>query len=64
MGFLNEPKTIDELEAEDERKSTEISVAQKRVLLAELKKKYGSDWKLHLPKVESGMDWNALKFQL
>ncbi len=64
MGFLNPPKSIGEIEEEDERTKARLSLEEKRALLRELKKRHGRDWKLHLPKVESGFDWNALKFKL
>ena len=64
MGFLNPPKSLDQLEAEDERRSVEVSIEEKRALIGEAKKRYGKDWKLHLPKIESGFDWNALRFRL
>ena len=58
------PETIDELEEQEEKVDHQLSLAEKQALLKEVKKRYGKDWKLHLPKVESGLDWNALKFRL
>ena len=58
------PETIDELEEQEERVDHQLSIAEKQALLKEAKKRYGKDWKLHLPKVESGLDWDALKFRL
>ena len=64
MGFLSTPKTVEALEEENERTAQQLSIAEKRALITEAKKRYGRDWKLHLPKVESGMDWDALRFRL
>jgi len=63
---FGEEKTIDELEQEGEQLDRQLSVAQKRALLKEAKKRYGKDWKLHLPNlnIKSGMDWNSLRFKL
>ena len=38
MGFLNPEKTIDELEAEEERVNHKLRLSEMRVLLTELKK--------------------------
>jgi len=64
MGLLNPPKNLDELEDESDRTATQLSIEQKRALIREAKKRYGSDWKLHLPKIVSGFDWKALRFKL
>lgn len=64
MGFLNPQKTIDELEEQEERIDHQLSLAEKKALLAEAKKRYGRDWKIHLPEIKSGMDWEALKFKM
>ncbi len=64
MGFLRTPKTIEELEDEEERTDHQLSISEKRALIAEAKKRYGKDWRLRLPKIESGMDWSALKFRM
>jgi len=58
------PETIDELEEQEERVNHQISLAEKKALLKEAKKRYGKDWKLHLPKIESGLNWSELKFRL
>jgi len=63
-GFLRREKTIEELEEQEERTDHQLSLAEKRALLEEAKKRYGKDWKLHLPKIESGMDWNSLRFRM
>lgn len=43
-------RTLEELEAESEVLSAEAEVAQKRAIVAEYKKRYGSDWKRMLSK--------------
>lgn len=64
MGFLNPPKSLDELEEDNDRTATQLSIEQKQALIREAKKRYGNDWKLHLPEIKSGLDWNALRFRL
>ena len=64
MGFLTPKKSLDELEDESDRATAQLSIEQKRALIREAKKRYGKDWKLHLPNIKSGMDWNALRFHL
>lgn len=64
MGFLNGPKDLGELEEEKEIVADELDIAQKRALIAEAKKRYGTDWKKMLSGVKSGMDWDAVKFRL
>jgi len=59
--------TLDELAEMDERKRLELNIAEKKALIAEAKKRYGSDWKKFVPgmgKGGGGMDWEALRFQL
>ncbi len=67
MGFLNQPKSIEELEEENERASQQLSITEKKALIAKAKQKYGKDWMQQLsrlPKVKSGMDWEALRFRM
>lgn len=64
MGFLTPQKTLEELEEREERVNHQLSLAEKEALLRKFKKRYGRDWKLHMPKIESGMDWDALKFKM
>jgi len=64
MGLLTPTKNLDELEEEGERVNSELSIEQKKALIREAKNKFGSDWKLHLPKAKSGFNWNALRFKL
>ena len=64
MGFLRQKKTTGELEEELESASAELDLAQKKALIREVQRRYGRDWKLHLPRVKSGMDWKALRFKV
>lgn len=64
MGFLTEPKTVEALEEENERTAQQLSIAEKKALINKLKKQYGRDWKLHMPKITSGFDWDALRFKV
>lgn len=64
MGFLSPPKTLGSLEEENEKKGIQLSIAQKQALINEAKKRYGKDWRQHIPNIKSGLDWNALKFKL
>lgn len=67
MGIFGEDKTIDELEEEDAVQTIRASISDKKKIIREAKRKYGSDWKVQLIKfaknTKSGMDWNALKFR-
>ena len=54
----------EELEEEEERTNHQLNIAEKKALLKEAKKRDGRDWKLHMPKIESGLDWDALRFRL
>ena len=59
------PEPIGELEEENERKSVEMSLAEKKAIIAEYKKRYGKDWRKFIPmNWKTGLDWQALKFQL
>ena len=51
-------------ETEDERLSHELSIEQKKSLIAEAKKRYGRDWRKMFEGVHSGLDWNAVKFRI
>ena len=55
---------LSELEMEDEALRSKVSIEEKKAIIAEAKKRYGKDWKKLLGGVESGMDWNSLKFKL
>jgi len=62
--MFGKDKTLEELEAENELMQQRVNLAEKQALINEAKKKYGKDWKLHIPNVKSGMDWSALKFRV
>lgn len=59
--------TLAELEMKDEAASKEVSIAEKRALAAEAKRRYGKDWGKMFSRFTSGgsgIDWQALKFRL
>ena len=64
MSLLTPTKSLDELESENEKMAASLSIEEKKALIREAKRRYGKEWKLHLPKVKSGMDWDALRFRL
>jgi len=53
-----------ELEQEDEALKTQLSIDEKKALIAEAKKKYGKDWTKFFTDAHSGLDWQALKFRI
>jgi len=60
---------LSNLELDEEIAAKELSVAEKRVLIRQAKKKYGADWYSIISKFGgggkgSGMNWNALKFRV
>lgn len=59
-------KTLDQIEEADERVTAEVSLAEKQVLLAKLKKEYGDDGIKIFSKngLRSGINWSELKFRL
>jgi hypothetical protein len=58
-------ETIDQLEEENERKSLEMSIEQKKALVAEARRRYGKDWKKFIPlNWKTGIDWDALRFSI
>ncbi len=68
MGFMNEP-SMEELEEIKQRKAAQLEIEEKKALIVEAKKRYGSDWKRMLNlgsngTVKSGIDWQSLKFKL
>ena len=64
MGFLSEKKDLGELEEEKEIYADKLDIEQKKALIAEAKKRYGTNWRSVLGNVKSGMDWDAVKFRL
>jgi len=58
---------LSQLELEDETASKQVSIEEKKALIAAAKKRYGKDYlkffKLFTGK-GSGIDWQALKFRL
>ena len=59
-------QTLSELELENEAMEKQVSIAEKKALIREAKKKYGKDWSkmLNFGGKGSGMDWQALKFRM
>jgi hypothetical protein len=51
-----EEKKLERLQVRDEEASHELSIAQKRALIAEAKRRYGNDWKQVFSKMTKG-DW-------
>ena len=51
------------LEMQEEAKSRELNIEEKKALIAEAKRRHGKDWSKIL-NFKSGMDWNALKVKL
>jgi len=60
-------ESLNQLELEDEAASRQVSLEEKKAIIAAAKKKYGKDWLQFFKKnggKGSGMDWQALKFRL
>ena len=58
---------LSQLELEDEARKRELSIEEKKALIAEAKKRYGKDWSKMFSSFSgkgSGMDWAALKFRM
>ena len=56
--------TLAELEEENERKRTEVSIAEKEALIREAKKRHGKDWRRFFGGFKSGIDWQAMRFKI
>lgn len=59
---MNETE-LSQLELQDEAYSKQVSIEEKKALIAEAKKRHGKDWTRML-NVKSGMNWEELKFKL
>jgi len=60
-------QTLSQLELEDEAKSKEVSIEEKKALIAKAKAKYGKDYLKFFSKLTgkgSGIDWAALRFRM
>jgi len=44
MGFLQNKKSLDELQEEDEQLTTEVSISKKRAIIKRLKEEYGGNY--------------------
>ena len=56
-----------QLELQDEAYSKQVSIEEKKALIAKAKQRYGKDYLKFFSKFTSGgsgMDWQALKFRL
>ena len=54
---------LNQLELQDEALTKEVSIAEKKKLIAEARKRYGKDWNKFFAK-GSGIDWNMLRFRV
>ena len=63
MSFYNRTRTLDELEEEDERLDTEVSVARKRAMIKQLNMQAGKgSWRMFSDNGKvSGIDWQRVK---
>jgi hypothetical protein len=60
-------QTLSQLELEEEAATKQLSIEEKRALIAEAKKRYGKDYTKFfaaLTKSGSGIDWQAIKFRM
>jgi hypothetical protein len=66
MGFLRQPKTLDEIEEEAETASAELQLAEKKRLLKETERQYGKGgWKMFSFNGKmSGIDWDKIRMKL
>lgn len=56
-----------ELEIQDEARSKEVSIEEKKAMIKRLKREYGNDWTKVLKGFGgsgSGIDWQSLKFRM
>lgn len=63
MKLFNPPKSLAELQEEDERLDTELSVAKKKALIKQLESKMGKgSWRLFSDNGKmSGLSWDRIK---
>ncbi len=64
MGFLNDSDQLDQLEEKNEILNQELSMEEKKALIAKAKERHGGDWKRFLSDAHSGIDWEAVKFKM
>lgn len=68
MSIFGGNKSLEELEMEKERTKIQVEAEQNKALIAEAKKRYGSDWRdkvgSFLKNSKSGIDWSAVKFRM
>jgi len=69
-GFLRKEKSLEDMEAESERLEGQLSIAEKKRLLAELERREGKGaWKMFAQDkdgkgLKSGINWSEIKFRL
>jgi hypothetical protein len=70
MGFFNKKKDINQLEEERQRTQVQreitqdqLDIEQKRALIAEAKRRYGSNWTKVFSNAGGGINWSELKFR-
>ena len=60
--------TLAELEEENEKAAAQVSLEEKKALIAEARRRHGGDWKKFLSDAgggfRSGIDWQAVRFKL
>jgi len=69
MGFLSnlgkKEKTIDELEAEQEKVKLQASIAEQKAMAREMDNRYGKgNWQSMFKGIKSGINWEGVKFTL
>lgn len=60
-------ENLNQLELEEEARKREVSIEEKKALIAEAKKRYGKDYMKFFSKFTSngsGIDWQALRFRM
>ena len=60
-------QTLSQLELQDEAYGKQVSIEEKKALIAEAKKRYGKDYMKFFSNFTdkgSGIDWQALKFKM
>lgn len=57
MGEYDDERKLERLRVQDEAASHELSIAEKRALIKEAKRRYGTNWRSVVGKLTSGGDW-------
>ncbi len=64
MGFLNDSDQLDQLEEKNEVLNQQLSMEEKKALIAKAKERHGKDWTRFFSDTKSGIDWSAVKFRM